>query len=107
MKKITVFMMLATCVGLLQAQTSPDYIFGSDNGAGWSWTAGTQGNTSLGNSYLWQFAATATADQYFKFGETASTENGSGFWVNGASEDMNYTGGGAKWTAYYRANMGD
>jgi hypothetical protein len=107
MKKITVFMMLATCVGLLQAQTSPDYIFGSDNGAGWSWTTGTQGNTSLGNSYLWQFAATATADQYFKFGETASTENGSGFWVNGASEDMNYTGGGAKWTAYYRANMGD
>jgi len=100
-------MMLATCVGLLQAQTSPDYIFGSDNGAGWSWTTGTQGTTSLGNSYLWQFAATATADQYFKFGETASTENGSGFWVNGASEDMNYTGGGAKWTAYYRANMGD
>jgi hypothetical protein len=107
MKKITVFMMLATCVGLLQAQTSPDYIFGSANGAGWSWTTGTQGTTSLGNSYLWQFAATATADHYFKFGETASTENGSGFWVNGASEDMNYTGGGAKWTAYYRANMGD
>lgn len=107
MKKITLFMLLATCVGLLQAQTSPDYIFGSDNGAVWNWTSGTQGTASLGDSYLWQFAATATADQYFKFGETASTVDGSGFWVNGASEDMNYTGGGAKWTAYYRANMGD
>jgi len=100
-------MMLATCVGLLQAQTSPDYIFGSDNGAGWSWTTGTQGTTSLGNSYLWQFAATATDNHYFKFGETASNADGSGFWVNSSGPDMNYTGGGAKWTAYYRSNMGD
>ena len=107
MKKITVFMMLATCVGLLQAQTSPDYIFGSDNGAGWNWTTGTQGTASLGNSYKWQFAATATDNHYFKFGETASNADGSGFWVNSSGPDMNYTGGGAKWTAYYRSNMGD
>lgn len=100
-------MLLAIFIGALQAQTSPDYIFGSDNGAGWNWTTGTQGTASLGSSYKWQFAATATADHFFKFGETASNGDGSGFWVNSSSEDMNYTGGGAKWTAYYRANMGD
>ncbi len=58
MKKITLLMLLAASIGLLQAQTSPDYIFGSDNGAGWNWTTGTQGTASLGNSYKWQFAAT-------------------------------------------------
>lgn len=107
MKKFTLFMLLAISIGALQAQTSPDYIFGTDNGAGWNWTTGTQGTASLGSSYKWQFAATATADHYFKFGETASNGDGSGFWVNSSSEDMNYTGGGAKWTAYYKANMGD
>ena len=107
MKKFTLFMLLAISIGALQAQTSPDYIFGTDNGAGWNWTTGTQGTASLGSSYKWQFAATATADHFFKFGETASNGDGSGFWVNGSSDDMNYTGGGAKWTAYYKANMGD
>jgi len=107
MKKFTLFMLLAASIGLLQAQTSPDYIFGSDNGAGWNWTTGTQGTASLGNSYKWQFAATATDNHYFKFGETASNADGSGFWVNSSGPDMNYTGGGAKWTAYYRSNMGD
>jgi len=100
-------MLLAASIGLLQAQTSPDYIFGSDNGAGWNWTTGTQGTASLGNSYKWQFAATATDNHYFKFGETASNADGSGFWVNSSGPDMNYTGGGAKWTAYYKSNMGD
>jgi hypothetical protein len=107
MKKITLLMLLAASIGLLQAQTSPDYIFGSDNGAGWNWTTGTQGTASLGNSYKWQFAATATDNHYFKFGETASNADGSGFWVNSSGPDMNYTGGGAKWTAYYKSNMAD
>lgn len=106
MKKVTLFMLLATCVGLLHAQTSPDYIFGNDNGAGWNWTTGTQGTASLGGSYLWQFAATATGNHYFKFGETASNADGQGFWINSTSPDMYYTGGGAKWIAYYNANMG-
>ncbi|MFA6979249.1 MAG: T9SS type A sorting domain-containing protein [Ignavibacteriaceae bacterium] len=88
------------------AQTSPDYIFGSDNGALWNWTTGTAGTASLGGSYSWQFTATATTGHYVKFGETSSSTDGSGFWVNSSAPDMNYTGAGAKWTAYYQANMG-
>lgn len=88
------------------AQTSPDYIFGSDNGAVWNWTTGTAGTASLGSSYSWQFTATATADHYVKFGETSSSADGSGFWVNSSGADMIYTGAGAKWTAYNNANMG-
>lgn len=87
-------------------QTSPDYIFGSDNGSGWNWTTGTNGTASLGSSYIWQFAATVTTNHYVKFGESSSNSDGSGFWVNSSGGDMNYTGAGAKWTAYYQANMG-
>ena len=87
-------------------QVSPDYIFGDDNGAGWNWTAGTVGTASAGNSYLWQYNATAIGSHFVKFGESATNADGDGFWVNSAGTDMNYTGAGAKWTAYYQANMG-
>jgi len=91
----------------LTAQTSPDYIFGNDYGSGWNWTTGTQGTASLGGSFIWQFQATGSGNLYFKFGETASNTNGSGFWYVGTGGDVEYTGAGAKWTAYYHANMGD
>jgi|GEM_PF-623943 len=100
-----------TAVLTASAQVSPDYIFGNnDVGSGWSWTTGTQGTPSLGGSFKWQFQASATGNQYFKFGETSSNADGSGFWYVGSGGDVQYPGGGNwgdKWTAYYHANMGE
>jgi hypothetical protein len=98
-----------TAVLTASGQVSPDYIFGNDMGNGWSWTTGTQGTPSLGGSFKWQFQANATGNQYFKFGETSSNTDNSGFWYVGSGEDVQYPGGGNwgdKWTAYYHANMG-
>lgn len=109
MKKIfTLFFLISFIVlSLLSyAQTSPDYVFGNDNGAGWNWTTGTQGTASLGGSYKWEFLANTSTNHYFKFGETASNGDGQGFWQNNAGPDMLYTGAGAMWTAYYAPNMG-
>jgi hypothetical protein len=114
MKKLfTSFLILFfwTLSSSLYSQTSPDYIFGNnDVGSGWSWTSGTQGTSSLGGSYKWQFQATAAGDQYFKFGETSSPNDGQGFWYVGSGGDVQYPGVGNfgdKWTAIYHANMGD
>jgi hypothetical protein len=99
-----------TAVLTASAQVSPDYIFGNNMGNGWSWTTGTQGTPSLGGSFKWQFQANATGNQYFKFGETSSNADDSGFWYVGSGGDVQYPGGGNwgdKWTAYYHANMGD
>ncbi|MDP3147784.1 MAG: T9SS type A sorting domain-containing protein [Ignavibacteria bacterium] len=97
------FFMLSICA---HAQTSPDYIFGDNNGSTWSWGIGTQGTSGLGNSYKWVFQATATINQYFKFGETSSNTDGQGFWMNNASPDLQYTGAGAVWNSYYYGNLG-
>ncbi len=94
-------MMIATS---LQAQTSPDYIFGSDNGSGWNWTTGTQGTANLGSTYSWQFLSTATTNHYFKFGETSSNADNSGFWTNSGG-DLLYNGAGTMWNSYYFNNM--
>jgi len=113
MKKLfTSFLILFfwTLSSSLYSQTSPDYIFGDDYGSGWNWTTGTQGTPSLGNSFKWQFQANANANLYFKFGETSSNADGSGFWYVGSGGDVQYPGGGNfgdKWTAIYHANMGD
>ncbi|CUU08137.1 hypothetical protein JGI1_02003, partial [Candidatus Thermokryptus mobilis] len=74
------------------AQVSPDYIFGNNMGNGWSWTAGTQGTASLGGSFKWQFQANANGNQYFKFGETSSPDDGQGFWYVGSGGDVQYPG---------------
>lgn len=95
--------MLPICV---HAQTSPDYIFGDDNGSGWNWTLGTHGASGLGSSYKWQFQATSNTNQYFKLGESSSSTDGQGFWKNNSTSNMQYTGGGAIWNSYYNANMG-
>ncbi len=109
MKRTFTFFFLITCLFVVNSfsQTSPDYIFGNDNGAGWNWSTGTQGTASLGSSYKWQFQANASGNHYFKFGETSSSADGSGFWVNNASGDLQYTGAGDMWIAYYYSNMGD
>jgi len=110
MKKILTIFIIFLSTGIIYSQTSPDYIFGNDMGNGWSWTAGTQGTSSLGNSYKWQFQANANGNQYFKFGETSSPSDGSGFWYVLSGGDVQYPGGGSfgdKWTAYYHANMGE
>lgn len=108
MKKSLITLFLIQLLSTIAvAQTSPDYIFGSDNGSGWNWTTGTAGTANLGGSYLWQFASTTTGNHYFKLGETSSSADGQGFWVNADGADMNYTGAGAMWAAYYRSNMGD
>ncbi|MDY0081398.1 MAG: hypothetical protein RBR95_12490, partial [Ignavibacteriaceae bacterium] len=88
-------------------QTSPDYIFGDGWGSGWDWTTGTQGGVSLGSSYKWQFQATADNNLYFKFGETSSNSDGSGFWYVGSGGDVSHPGDGTKYTAIYHANMND
>lgn len=90
----------------LQAQTSPDYIFGDGNGSTWNWTSGTLGSSELGSSYKWQFQASATGSHKFKFGETSSSTDGQGFWMNNAAPDLQYSGAGAVWNAYYYSNMG-
>ncbi|CUS86650.1 T9SS type A sorting domain-containing protein [Candidatus Kryptobacter tengchongensis] len=112
MRNVILFLVFGFIASYISfGQTSPDYIFGSNNaGSGWSWTTGTQGQTSLGGSYKWQFQATADANEYFKFGETSSPDPGQGFWYVGSGGDVQYPGGGSygdKWTAYYHANMGD
>ena len=104
MRKFTLLMALTACISLLQAQTSPDYIFGA---AGANWTTGVQGTQVASGVYQWQFTAAATGDQYFKLGETAAITDGSGFWTNGDGTDLAYTGAGAMWDVYYKANMGD
>ncbi len=104
MRKFTLLMVLTACINLLQAQTSPDYIFGA---AGADWTTGVQGTQVASGVYQWQFTAAATGDQFFKLGETAAITDGSGFWTNGDGSDMTYTGAGAMWDVYYKANMGD
>lgn len=104
MKKFTLLMTLTACISLLQAQTSPDYIFGA---AGADWVTGVQGTQVTSGVYQWQFTAAATGDQFFKLGETAASADASGFWTNGEGTDMTYTGAGAMWDVYYKANMGD
>ncbi len=109
MKRIITFILFLFPV-ILYAQTSPDYIFGNDMGNSWSWTTGTQGTTSLGNSFKWQFQANADGSQYFKFGETSSNANGQGFWMVGSGGDVQYPGGGnwgEMWAAIYHPNMND
>jgi len=103
MEAFVLLFMLQVCV---HAQSSPDYIFGDDNGSGWNWTLGTQGISGLGSSYKWQFQATSTTNQYFKLGESSSSTDGQGFWKNNSTSNMQYTGGGAIWNSYYNANMG-
>ena len=106
MKKITFLVASLLFTVLLNAQFSPGYIFGNnENGAGWNWALGIQGTASLGQSYKWQFTATATGDQYMKFGNTNSTVDGQGFWVNNAPADMDYTALAAPWTAYFNTAM--
>lgn len=107
MKKITLLILLVSCINLMQAQTSPDYILGDGNGSTWSWTTGTLGTSSLGGSYLWKFKATLDVDEYFKIAETNSIVDGSGFWLNSSSTNMQYTGAGTKWTAYNKPNLND
>ncbi len=104
MRKFTLLMALSFVISLLQAQTSPDYIFGV---AGADWTTGVQGTQVTSGVYQWQFTAAATGDQFFKLGETAVSADASGFWTNGDGTDMNYTGAGAMWDVYYKPNMGD
>jgi len=110
MKKIffaqIVMLLFALHGKLLVAQTSPDYIFGDNNGSSWSWTTGTQGSAGLGGSYKWQFQASATIDHTFKFGETSSNADGQGFWMNNAVGTLQYTGTGAVSNAYYNSNQG-
>lgn len=76
MRKITLLMaaLVAISFGFLQAQTSPDYILGSQTP--WTWTAGTAGTQVSTGVYQWKFTATATADVFFKFGETAAATDG-------------------------------
>lgn len=107
MKKITLLILLVSCINLMQAQTSPDYILGDGNGSTWSWATGTLGTSSLGGSYLWKFKATLDIDEYFKIAETNSIVDGSGFWLNSSSTNMQYTGAGTKWTAYNKPNLND
>jgi len=104
MRKFTLLMALTVCISLLQAQTSPDYIFGA---AGADWVTGVQGTQVTSGVYQWQFTAAATGDLFFKLGETTASADASGFWTNGEGTDMNYTGAGTMWDVYYKANMGD
>jgi hypothetical protein len=106
MKRITFFMaaLVVMTLGFMQAQTSPDYICGSQTP--WTWTAGTVGTQISTGVYQWKFTAAATGDVFFKLGETAAVTDGSGFWVNSTGTDMTYTGAGAAWDAYYNVNMG-
>ncbi len=90
---------------LVQAQTSPDYIFGTDNGSGWNYTNGTVGSSGLGSSYKWQFLANATTTHEIKFGETNLSTNGSGFWMNNAVSNLTYSSGGAVAASYYNADL--
>jgi len=90
---------------LSYAQTSPDYLFSDDNGSGWNWTTGTQGTAALGSSFKWQFQATASTNQYLKFGETSSSADGSGFWMNNSAPNLQYTGNGSVWYGYYYGNL--
>lgn len=103
-------LVILTCIFysslLIYPQTSPDYIFGDDNGSNWSWSTGTQGTSDRGSSYKWTFQANTTGNHYFKLGETVSNSDGQGFWMNNAAPNLQYTGGGAVWDAYYYGNMG-
>jgi len=106
MKKMILFLVVFLLTGMTIntfGQTSPDYIFGDGNGAGWGWVTGTEGTAGLGSTYKWQFTATATTDHYFKFGEISSGAEGSGFWTNADGSNLQYLGAGVMW---YFANMG-
>ncbi|MHC1736581.1 MAG: hypothetical protein AB9882_01070 [Ignavibacteriaceae bacterium] len=110
MKKTILLFGLILSLGLFTGsfgQTSPDYIFGDDNGSSWSWTTGTAGTAGLGSTYKWQFQATADGSLYFKHGETSATTDGSGFWYVGSGSDIQYTTFGSQWNTVYHANMND
>jgi hypothetical protein len=106
MKTLLLLVIALILIQPVYPQTSPDYIFGDNYGSGWGWTTGTLGTAGLGNSYKWTFQANASNNLYFKLGETSSSTDGGGFWMNNAAPDLQYTGSGAVWNAYYYGNMG-
>ena len=107
MKTLLLLVITLILIQPIYPQTSPDYIFGDNYGSGWGWTTGTQGTAGLGNSYKWTFQANASNNLYFKLGETSSSTDGGGFWMNNAAPDLQYTGSGAVQNAYYHSNIGE
>lgn len=105
MKTLLLLVIALILIQPVYPQTSPDYIFGNDEGSGWNWTIGTQGTECRGNTYKWTFQANTTNNLFFKLGETSSSSDGQGFWMNNIGADLNYTGNGAVWNAYHYSNM--